>query len=223
MEAITRKKEVDEVKVLNKSFGNTTPTLAAGVWSVTGDQDPEILTQSAQFVTWYQSTYFDLAGMTIEEKTLFFKAVQTQRGFTPEFVAGAVGDSLMEQVVLTTSPIPSTRLLAAFVNPVGTLDFSEVVYCESRVYSKTLDEGTLSFPMLVHNNVLSGARASASDRIYCYRIMSLSAAVSGAGVTSATVTPVMMVIGADAKEEPTYQYLMRLKRSYELQNEPDVD
>ena len=211
------------MKVLSKSFGNTTPTLSGATWSVTGDQNPEILTQSPQFVTWYQSTYFDLAGMSMEDKTLFFQAVQLQRGFTSEFVAGAVGDSLMEQVIMVTSPIPDDRLLATFVNPVGSLDFSEVVYCESRVYSKTLDEGTLSFPMLVHSNVFSGARASATDRIYCYRIMSLSAAAPGAGVTSATVTPVMMVIGADAKEEPEYQYLMRLKRSYELQNEPDVD
>ena len=211
------------MKVLSKPFGLTQASLAAGVWSVAGNQDPEILTQSPAFVTWYQSTYFDLAGMSNEDKTLFFQAVQLQRGFTPEFTAGAVGDSLMEQVIMVTSPISNANLLSAFVDPISTLDFSEVVYCESRVYSKTLDEGTLSFPMLVHSNVFSGARASATDRIYCYRIMSLSAAVSGAGVTFANITPVMMVIGADAKEEPEYQYLMRLKRSYELQNEPDRD
>lgn len=211
------------MKLLNKAFGLTQPSLSGGVWSVVGQQDPTILTQSAKFVTYYQSTYFDLAGMSIDDKTLFWQAVQLQRGFTPEFTNALTGDSLMEQVLLTTSPISETNLLAAFVDPVTFHDFQDVVYCESRVYSKTLDEGDLSFPMLIHKNVLSGSRASATDRIYCYRILSLSAVNSGAGVTSATITPVMMVIGADAKEEAEYQYLMRLKRSYELQQRYDRD
>ena len=124
---------------------------------------------------------------------------------------------------MVTSPIIQTDLVAAFVDPVGQLDYEQVVYCESRVYSKTLNEGALAFPVLMHQNIISGARASATDRIYCYRILSVSPATPGAGVSVVTVPAVMMVIGADAKEEPEFQYMMRLKRSYDLQNEPDRD
>lgn len=211
------------MKVLSKPFSNTTASLSGGSWTLTGDQNPEALLNTPNVVTWYQSTYFDLAGMSHEDKTLFFKAVQLQRGFTPEFTSGATADSLMEQVLLVTSPIAETDLLAAFVDPIGQLDFQEIVYCESRVYSKTVDEGALTFPVLIHNNIVSGARASATDRIYCYRIMSVTPATAGAGVDNVTVTAVQMIIGADAKEEPEYQYIMRLKRSYDLQNEPDRD
>jgi hypothetical protein len=31
------------------------------------------------------------------------------------------------------------------------------------------------------------------------------------------------LLRASAKEEAEFEYLMRLKRSYDLQNEPDVD
>ena len=211
------------MKVLSKPFSTTTANLSGATWDLTGSQNPTALLNTPNVVTWYQSTYFDLAGMSLEDKTLFFKAVQLQRGFTPEFTNGATADSLMEQVLMVTSPIAETDLLSAFVDPIGFLDFQEIVYCESRVYSKTLDEGTLVFPMLLHNNIVSGARASATDRIYCYRIMSVTPATPGAGVNAATITSVQMIIGADAQEEPEYQYLMRLKRSYELQNTPDRD
>jgi hypothetical protein len=211
------------MKVLTKPFSRTSANLNGATWELTGSQNPTALVNTANFVTWYQSTYFDLAGMSIDDKTLFFQAVQLQRGFTPEFTNGATADSLMEQVLMVTSPIAETDLLSVFLDPIGQLDFQEILYCESRVYSKTLDEGALTFPMLVHNNILSGARASATDRIYCYRILSLTPTTPGAGVDSATVTSVQMIIGADAKEEPEYQYMMRLKRSYELQNEPDRD
>ena len=211
------------MKMLNKPFSQTVATLAGPIWEFTGSENPTALINTANVVTWYQSTYFDLAGMSIDDKTLFFKAVQLQRGFTPEFTGGATADSLMEQILLVTSPIAEGDLLAAFVDPIGQLEFEQVVYCESRVYSKTLDEGALTFPMLLHNNVFSGARASATDRIYCYRILSLTPATPGAGVSQGTVPAVMMLIGADAKEEAEYEYLMRLKRSYDLQNEPDRD
>jgi len=211
------------MKVLSKSFSSTTALLGSGEWNLSGSQNPRPLINTDRVVTWYQSTYFDLAGMSLDDKTLFFKAIQLQRGFTPEFTNGATADSLMEQVLLVTSPIAEADLLSAFVDPIGQLDFQEIVYCESRVYSKTLDEGALTFPMLVHNNIVSGARASATDRVYCYRIMSLSPATPGAGVDLATVTSVQMIIGAEAVEEPEFQYIMRLKRSYDLQNEPDRD
>jgi len=222
MEAITRKKEVDEMKTLAKPFQRSVASLSGGLWSVTGGNS-KVLIQSPGFVTYYQQTYFDLAGMTIDDKTLFFKAIQMQRTFTPEFTAGATGDSLMEMILLTQHPIAEADLLAKFVDPLDQLTFEEIVYCEARVYAKTIDEGNLAFPMLVHNNVASGARATASDRVYCYHIMSLSAVTPGSGVSSGVVPTVMMIIGADAKEEPDFQYLMRLKRSYDLQNEPDRD
>jgi hypothetical protein len=227
MEAITRKKEVDEMngmKVLSKPFSQTVATLDGASWGLTGSQKPTVLgANTPAFVTWYQSTYFDLAGMSIDDKTLFFKAVQVQRAFTPEFTSGATADYLMEQVLMVTTPIEENDLLAAFLDPIGQLNFEQIVYCETRVYSKTLDEGALSFPMLLHNNVVSGARASATDRIYCYRTLSLNRASPASGVDSATVPGLMIVLGADAKEEPEFEYLMRLKRSYELQNEPDRD
>ena len=70
----------------------------------------------------------------------------------------------------------------------------------------------------IADNQLGSLEATASDRIYCYRVVLYSGAVA-----RFDVYPARYILRADAKEEPEYQYLMRLKRSYELQNQPDRD
>ena len=48
-------------------------------------------------------------------------------------------------------------------------------------------------------------------------------AVAVTADSTVAVTGARYMLRATAKEEPEYEYLMRLKRSYELQNEPDRD
>ena len=88
---------------------------------------------------------------------------------------------------------------------------------------QTADEDGFGSPALLHDNVTSGAEATASDRIYCYRMSSPAAKTQGSGVTAATTLSVNFVIVADAKKESDMEYIMRLMRSYQLQNEPDND
>ena len=213
------------MKMLSKVFNAINIQLAAGLWSINGPtpQEARILIQAPNYCLVAQSTYFDLAGMAIDDKTLFIKLAQVQRYFPPTLTNAATGDSFDEMMIMSSHPLTDSELIVAASDVYSELDFDEIVYASCRRYVKTVDEGAFASPVLLHENITSGAEATASDRIYCYRLSSPTAVTPGAGVDGVTLLSVNFVIVADAKEEPEYQYLMRLLRSYQLQNEPDRD
>ena len=87
-----------------------------------------------------------------------------------------------------------------------------------RVLNTDLDNQAATFMIPISDEQMGSLEPTASDRIYCYRIVSLTGTDGSYGVY-----PVRYLLRAEAKEEPEYEYLMRLKRSYELQNQPDRD
>ena len=74
--------------------------------------------------------------------------------------------------------------------------------------------------MLVSDNQIGSLEPTASDRIYSYKCVGIK---SGAAMTGLQTYPTRHLLRAKATEEPEYQYLMRLMRSYQLQNQPDRD
>lgn len=174
-----------------------------------------------------QETYFDLAGMTQQEKTLFFKTVVIQSPYNPEISGGHTGDGGSEQIVLTTSPIPANKLLLEYVLGAGIIgsvtDWSQLVYYRHRSFLQTADNA--GFSMLPNNsqNIMGSAYPTASDRIYVYRFVQASVVSPSAQFTGLLIPGCQVVLGASVEEEPEFQYLYRLMRSYELQQSHDED
>jgi hypothetical protein len=104
--------------------------------------------------------------------------------------------------------------------PYSTLTFDQTVYGRVRTFNMDLDNVAGGFYILLSDHQTGSLEPTASDRIYCYRAVSF-------GVNNSdgqhSVFAGRYLLRADAKEEPEFEYLMRLKRSYELQNEPDRD
>ena len=174
--------------------------------------------------------YFDLAGMSQEEKTMFIEASAVQEGGFPA-IGGVAGDNYILIDVMTSIPVDWGKVgsPAGFISlrglgfPGQLLNFEHVIY--QRYRRLTLDVDTGARFALVSNDNQSGSNMpTASDRIYCYRLV-LPDLSQAPGVTMArlNVPPARHLLQVDAKEEPTYQHLMRLKRSYDLQQEPDRD
>ena len=216
------------MKMLSKIFSplvidfNSTPP---GTWSLIGatPQEARILIQAPTYCLVAQSTYFDLAGMTIDDETLFIKLAQIQRYFPPTLTNAATGDSFDEMMIMSTHPLTDAELISASADVYSQLSFEEIVYASCRRYVKTVDEGNFGSPVLLHDNITSGAEATASDRIYCYRLSTPTAVQPLQGVDGVTLASVNFVIVADAKKEAEYEYLMRLARSYQLQQRFDRD
>jgi len=177
----------------------------------------------------HSSTYFDLAGLTLEEKTLFFKGATVQQLGNPSITSGAAGDACLIFDIMTSSPMTADELTSfnnnanfAGVSPTVTsgLTFDQTIYARRREYVVSVDLAAWGSMQLVSDDQLGSMNPTASDRVYSYRMVIVSLAGTNKDVQ---VLGSRQILSAEAREEPEFQYLMRLKRSYELQNEPDVD
>jgi hypothetical protein len=158
-------------------------------------------------------TYFDLAGMAQREKTMFFEGAAVQEMFNPEHTGGAVGDDVVVFDIMTSEPMSDAELLGFaaagnFANSSAGLGYQETIY------------GRIRHFMLASDNQIGSLESTASDRIYSYRILNIT---GGTVATQVNLYYGRHIIRAEAKEEAEYQYLMRLRRSYELQQSHDED
>jgi len=167
--------------------------------------------------------YFDLAGMSMEDKTLFFSGAAIQEVINPAISPADVGNIVIVADVMTSKPLSDTdiQLLPSLGNFFdSTLTFDQTIYFRIQLFNTDIDNAAGGYTILQSSNQLGSLEPTASDRVYITRIVQSSINNSdGLNV----VYPARYMLRAEAKEEPEYEYLMRLKRSYELQQEPDRD
>jgi len=216
------------VKLLVKGLGQVLFSIVGGAVSPsTNGGNMSTLIANPGYAVVVQEDYFDLAGMTQREKTLFFKTVSIQEPYNPSIEGGHTGDDIREAIVLTTSPIPSDQLLTEYALGPGlfnsTTSWSQLVYYRFRNCVRTTDQGSTAILPTLSQNSMGSAYPTASDRVYIYRFIQANNADQTAQFTSILVPGCQVVLGADVKEEPEFQYLYRLMRSYELQQSHDED
>ena len=173
------------------------------------------------------SDYIDLAGLSMDSETIFPQAITVQMTSQPFINTVAIGRQLAILDLITSIPIDLTSTYWA--NGIWLTDgpgfslsesnFEHVLYARNNAYSTTVDLAA-TWPLLVSSHQFGSMAPTASDRVYCYRIVSFD---NDADVTSITLPSARHLLVVDVKAEPEFEYLMRLKRSYDLQNEPDVD
>ena len=178
------------------------------------------------------ATYIDLAGLAIEDETVFFEGATVQEAGLRTIVQGGAGDQITVWDILTSIPVDFTSLDDSFIYtmlgfPESKLNFEHVLYQRKQVYALTSDNDA-STPGLLDDAQSGSLLPTASDRIYSYRLIQLTMfsptpGPPAGGAILVTVPSARHLIQAEAKKEPDYQYLMRLKKSYDLQNEPDVE
>ena len=190
-------------------------------WTITGGSNWRKLSP----LNFVSDTFFDLAGMSQREKTLFFEGAAVQEFINPSHTGGGPGDSiivydLMTSMSMTDAEILSYVALGNFATSSAGLTYHETIYGRVRHYVVDLDTASWGSYVLVSDNQIGSMEATASDRIYCYRIVNIG---SPTAATDLVVNSARYLLRAEAKEEAEFQYLMRLRRSYELQQSYDED
>ena len=177
-----------------------------------------------QFVS---ENFFDLAGMSMEDKTMFFDGMTAQEAGQHIFQAGSAGDSFVLYDIMTSIPVDFTDagVRAGLINhglgfPASRLNFEHVLYQRRRRYALDLDTAA-AFPNLMEDEQSGSLMPTASDRIYSYCYMAIYD-ISGT-VAGITVAGRRHLISASPRAEPEFEHIMRLKRSYDLQQSQDVD
>lgn len=212
------------MKTLKKEFDQLVAPKATGSFSYSSGSD---WIQSAHYnYLFYNQQYIDLKGVSLDEKTVFIQAATVQRGTYHYILPAAAGDRIYIWDIMTSIPIDiASQSVQNDISNRGlgmlgtTLNYEHVLYNRMQVFSYDLDmvNGTA---LLADESQSGSLAATASDRIYCYRVVSFSTAGDTAG---GVIAPVRYLLNVQEKEEPDYEYLMRLKRSYDLQQQPDVD
>ena len=212
------------MKTLTKEFGILVVSKSGPVYTIDG---------SLSIGNWRQvgisgfiaDTYFDLGGLAMDDKTLFFSGAAMQEVLPPAQTTATAGDlvnvvDIMSNTPLTDNEVALFATQGNFIGSGSTLTFDQTIFARSRIFNMDLDNLAGGYFIALGDNQLGSLEPTASDRIYCYRyaVPTLQAAA-----TQFELYGARYILRAEAKEEPEYEYLMRLKRSYELQNEPDRD
>lgn len=208
------------MKTLTKEFGVLSTTGTAGVWTITVDETANGW-ESIDVNTFVNRTYFDLAGMSMDDKTLFFTGATTQNAKPPATIPATPGNRAFVHDIMTNKPLSDAEVgrILNNGNMVGSdLTFDQTIYMRHQIFNTDLDNQASGIMIPIFDSQMGSLEPTASDRVYVTRAVQFS----GADGNYFTY-PVRYILRAEAKEEPEYEYLMRLKRSYELQNEPDRD
>ncbi len=217
------------MKTLNKEHGFLNANGAELTWEVNSLStygNWRLLSGSSNAIM--SSTYFDLAGMSLKEKTLFFDGAGVQNVNAPSVINGAAGDTLIVTDLMSSSPLTdaelsSLHLIGNFAQPGAKLSFDETIYARNQVWGLTLNEVATGYMVLLNESQFGSMSPTASDRVYSYRIVIAVGLIGQPSMDSITIYPARHILRAEAKEEPDHEYIMRLLRSYQLQQEPDED
>jgi len=210
-----------QILALARSGGDWTKTVDIGQWRKLGPN------------TFLSSTYFDLAGMSMEDKTIFFEAAGVQTVLAPLANNSGAGDSCVIMDLMSTRPLDDGQILltVSFGNFAGNgssagqgpLTFEETIYARTQMFVRHVDTSAWGYITMTDENFFGSMEPTASDRIYSYRLVIPSTLTGGTNMTELTVYPARHLLRSTAKEEPEFQYIMRLMKSYQLQQSPDVD
>jgi len=181
----------------------------------------QIIPNGATFV---HETYFDMAGLSQDEKTFFFDGATVQDLTNPSATGAVAGDLCQIADIMSALPLNDTQL-GAFAVYGGNEEaafptFDQTIYARLRVFSVDVDFSASGYFNLLSDNQLGSLGPTASDRIYVYRVVIFGANNTA---TNCSITPARFLLQMTAREEPDFEYIMRLKRSYDLQQSYDED
>lgn len=174
----------------------------------------------------------DLSGYAMERKTFYPYSSFEQRANTEYMRSAAVLTTqpyLVELTLVSSVPLSNADLMVSLVNAPGFIsltsgfnrfDRSVILHGELRSYtldSTTSVPGGLNALKLLDRQVFSSLEPTAADKLYCYRVITVEA--TSGEITSISLPSSRILIPGNIGLEPKLEYMMRLKRSYELANQ----
>lgn len=178
---------------------------------------------------WFHETQIDLSGYAMESLTFFPSAVGIQDPGVYAMKPGAASTTSALYVIdlITSTPIDPNRIMVtdwlfAMIGPgmFGSPEtFETILYGLARVFSENDTIKIPNYQQLQRSQRFESGEPTAADKLYCYRIVQLSAEALDAGDSYIVVPACRQLISGMIDEESELVYMQRLKRSYELANQ----
>ena len=166
----------------------------------------------------YAETYFDLSGYELDDLTLVPKLIQLQDGL-PYFSNGLTGLDVFDIVsqerldpddfvgYATGGDYPSS--------PGSTEDWSQILFCNTRFMAPSSEFPFADLLLPATRGSFGSSEPTAVAKLWIYRIVIARGAV-GLPAGTLIIPATRFVLGAEIIDEPDLEYMMRLKRSYEI-------
>jgi len=198
---------------------------------------------------WFNEMKLDLSGYTLDDLTVYFRNSFEQFNNYHQMQWNATTpnplkpfDAIMtELTILSSVPFTQDNLIACvlgspgFIRPnIPTLDFgnfnrTHIIHGTSILWGIDATIGSdlvradgAGYARVVARHDFSSLEPTAAENIYCYRVMYLPEAVSTAKPSQLDVAyfpSKRVILNCMIDKEADLEYMMRLKRSYELANQ----
>jgi hypothetical protein len=173
----------------------------------------------------YQALEIDIAGLTAQELTFYPLSGDVQRG---PVSLGITGGFINEWMFVTASPIDPESIVPAYMNfgllatgfigPVT--EFQNILW--GRAWTWALNTAIpQNWAVQVNTTSLGSGEPTNGDRLYLYRFVTLQGQTPLSGF--AELPDVRVILSGQVREEAEYQQLMRMRRTYQLQQSYDED
>jgi len=179
----------------------------------------------AALTRFVHETSIDLSGYSRDQLTFFTQAIGLQDPGI--YVYQPAGDSTYNAIqvldIVTSVPLDPNavaNLAAQGVGPgmIGSpLNFETLLFGMYRFFTANTNIPYPNYQQLERSQRFDSGEATASDRLYCYRIVSLFSSGSSDPATFVKIPAARQLIGGSFTAEAELVYMQRLKRSYELQ------
>ena len=192
--------------------------------------------------TWCQEMKLDLSGYTQSDLTVGFRRSFEQMAGTDSvfwLTYNPNTDAIGENTIISSVPFTDEQLLAAIASAPGFIPYStnlldfgnfnrthiihghyEIKFANTTIGAGAFDSAGNASLLNATDNYYSSLEPTAADCLYCYSIISTPApAGEEDGIVRITLPAKRVILDAFTVEEPELEYMMRLKRSYELANQ----
>jgi hypothetical protein len=198
---------------------------------------------------WVNESKLDLSGYVMDDLTVYFRNSFEQKAFTYDAEWEVDGTALtpfsavvIEATILSSVPLDDTNLANSLtsspgfisqgflIGRMGNFNRTHIIHGTNIVHgldttfgSDLLSAAGSGFMRVIDASDYSSLEPTAADCIYCYRVFLLpnsydrTTNVDALNVFRASAKRV--ILNAMTDKEPDLEYMMRLKRSYELANQ----
>jgi hypothetical protein len=210
----------------------------APVWEF----NPATDTRQLSAVGYVQEMKLDLSGYVQDSLTVGFRRSFEQLGGAESIgweTYDANNDGVFETVIISSVPFNDNQLAGALASSPGFTPYAvagvdwgnfnrehiihgtyQLMYANNTIGAGAFNSKGVATLMSVQSNDFSSLEPTAADCLYCYRVFGLpEPGTAASGVSAIGLPAKRIILDAFTVEEPDLEYMMRLKRSYELANQ----
>ena len=165
----------------------------------------------------YVETYFDLSGYELDDLTLMPRYIRLQDGlpYFSEATALDVYDVISQEKLNITDFLlhaisgdyPGSKL--------STEDWSQILFCNTRFFTQQVDFTFNNLQLPATAGSFGSLEPTAARTLWIYRVVIPRELPEG---SSLTIPATRFILSGEVVQEDELEYMMRLKRSYELAN-----